>query len=296
MELPPLLQLGRGDTRIVGVFGCPVEHSRSPAMHNAAFTALNLPYLYLPFAVTPENLVQALRSLPALGIVGVNLTIPHKEAALKLMDEATEEAQEVGAVNTVHCVDGRLVGDLTDGFGFYRPLQERGVEIQGQNAVVLGAGGAARSVVFRLVREGAARITLVNRTRARAEALAQKAAKTGSSTIEVLEFGEEARLENAIRESILLIHTTQVGMFPLDGEIAPAPLSAFHPDLLVYDLIYNPLETRLLREARERRCQTLSGVKMLVYQGAKAFERWTGIFPPVEVMEKAVLAGLKAEG
>jgi len=287
----------RGDTKLVGVFGYPVEHSRSPAMHNAAFAALDLPYLYVPFAVTPDRLETALRSLVALGIVGVNLTIPHKEAALQIVDRATEVAQEVGAVNTVHCVNGELIGDCTDGYGFYQPLRELGVEIAEKRAVVIGAGGAARSVVFRLAHEGA-KITLVNRTLSRAEALAEEVGRkvrTLKNPVQIREFGDVEGLSRDISESILLVNTTQVGMYPYDGEIVSVPLSSFHPDLLVYDLIYNPLETRLLREARERRCQTLSGMKMLVYQGAKAFERWTGQFPPpsvIEKMENAVLAGL----
>lgn len=287
----------RGDTKLVGVFGYPVEHSRSPAMHNAAFAALDLPYLYVPFAVTPDRLETALRSLVALGIVGVNLTIPHKEAALQIVDSATEVAQEVGAVNTVHCVNGELIGDCTDGYGFYQPLRELGVEIAEKRAVVIGAGGAARSVVFRLAHEGA-KITLVNRTLSRAEALAEEVGRkvrTLKNPVQIREFGDVEGLSRDISESILLVNTTQVGMYPYDGEIVSVPLSSFHPDLLVYDLIYNPLETRLLREARERRCQTLSGVKMLVYQGVKAFERWTGQFPPpsvIEKMENAVLIGL----
>ncbi|MBC7529744.1 MAG: shikimate dehydrogenase [Chthonomonadaceae bacterium] len=297
MEAQFSQQSVRGDTKLVGVFGYPVEHSRSPAMHNAAFAALDLPYLYVPFAVTPDRLETALRSLVALGIVGVNLTIPHKEAALQIVDRATEVAQEVGAVNTVHCVDGELIGDCTDGYGFYQPLRELGVEIAEKRAVVIGAGGAARSVVFRLAHEGA-KITLVNRTLSRAEALAEEVGRkvrTLKNPVQIREFGDVEGLSRDISESILLVNTTQVGMYPYDGEIVSVPLSSFHPDLLVYDLIYNPLETRLLREARERRCQTLSGVKMLVYQGAKAFERWTGQFPPpsvIEKMENAVLAGL----
>ena len=297
MEAQFSQQSVRGDTKLVGVFGYPVEHSRSPAMHNAAFAALDLPYLYVPFAVTPDRLETALRSLVALGIVGVNLTIPHKEAALQIVDRATEVAQEVGAVNTVHCVDGELIGDCTDGYGFYQPLRELGVEIAEKRAVVIGAGGAARSVVFRLAHEGA-KITLVNRTLSRAEALAEEVGRkvrTLKNPVQIREFGDVEGLSRDISESILLVNTTQVGMYPYDGEIVSVPLSSFHPDLLVYDLIYNPLETRLLREARERRCKTLSGVKMLVYQGAKAFERWTGQFPPpsvIEKMENAVLIGL----
>src|SRR5438067_769020 len=152
-----------GRTKILGVFGFPVEHSLSPAMHNAAIAALGLDYLYIPFSVLPEDIGPAVRSITSLGIVGVNLTIPHKERVLPFLDRVAPEAQAVGAVNTVHNDKGILVGYNTDGEGFAGPLKAQGFECAGKRAVVLGAGGAARSVVYRLARDGAA-ITLVNRT------------------------------------------------------------------------------------------------------------------------------------
>ena len=288
-----ILPLVRGDTRVVGVFGFPVEHSISPAMHNAAFAALRLSYIYVPFPVSPDALGSAIRSLPALGIVGVNLTIPHKENVLPFLDAITDEAREVGAVNTVHCIEGRLLGDNTDGRGFYEPLRALGLSLQGKQAVVLGAGGAARSVVFRLVREGTF-VTLTNRTPERAERLAQDAANAGyGAQVRVLSGDREKELRNAVAGAELLVHTTRVGMHPTTEALPTVPLEAFHPNLLVYDLVYNPVETRLLQEARRRGCRTLTGVKMLVYQGAAAFERWTGIWPPTDVMEAAVLEGLQ---
>ena len=289
-----ILPLVRGDTRVVGVFGYPVEHSLSPAMHNAAFAALRLSYIYIPFPVSPDALGSAIRSLPALGIVGVNLTIPHKESVLPFLDAITDEAREVGAVNTVHCIEGRLLGDNTDGRGFYEPLREMGVSLQGRQVVVLGAGGAARSVVFRLLREGA-NVCLTNRTSERAERLAQDAADAGyGALMRVVRGSEERELRNAIAGAELLVHTTRVGMHPATDAMPSVPLEAFHPNLLVYDLVYNPVETRLIQEARQRGCRTLTGVKMLVYQGAAAFERWTGVWPPIDVMEAAVLEGLNS--
>lgn len=285
----------RGHTKIVGVFGHPVEHSLSPAMHNAAIAALGLPFIYVPFPVAPESLEPAIHSLAALGIVGVNLTIPHKESVLPLLDEITDEARNVGAVNTVHCIEGKLVGDNTDGRGFSTPLAEMGVNLTGKTAVVVGAGGAARSVVFQLAREGA-QIVLTNRTRERADRLAAALADAGfdCDSIQTLDAEDTQGLATAIATAELLVQTTRIGMYPHGNEMPSIPLEAFHPGLLVYDLIYNPIETLLLQEAKRRGCRTLTGVKMLVYQGAAAFERWTGIWPPTEVMEQAVLAGLGA--
>jgi shikimate dehydrogenase len=282
-----------GDTKVVGVFGYPVEHSLSPAMHNAAFAALELSYIYIPFPVRPDSLGPAIRSLSHLGIVGVNLTIPHKEHVLPFLDAITDEAREIGAVNTVYSQDGKIYGDNTDGRGFYEPLQEQGITLRGRQVVVIGAGGAARAVVFRLAREGA-QIVLTNRSWERAERLAQAvSAGYGINTIKTVAWEETQELGEAIARAELLVHTTRIGMYPEVDALPPLPLEAFHPDLLVYDLVYNPVETLLLKQAQARGCRTLNGVKMLVYQGAAAFERWTGIWPPTGVMEAAVLKGMR---
>jgi shikimate dehydrogenase len=282
-----------GNSRVVGVFGYPIEHSLSPAMHNAAFAALQLSYIYIPFPVTPQALGPAIRSLVPLGIVGVNLTIPHKESVLPFLDDITAEARDVGAVNTVHCVGDRLLGDNTDGRGFYEPLREAGLTVAGRRAVVIGAGGAARAVVFRLAREGA-EVVLTNRTHERAIELAQAVARAGfgPEAVRVVAVDNTQELADAIAGAQLLVQTTRVGMHPETECLPPVPLEALHSDLLVYDLVYNPIETLLLKQARKRGCRTLTGVKMLVYQGAAAFQRWTGIWPPTAIMEAAVRKGL----
>ena len=290
--IPTVSVVVRGTTRILGVFGCPVEHSVSPLMHNAALARLGLPYIYVPFLVTPDALGAALRGLSALGIVGVNLTIPHKERALALVDEVTSEAREIGAINTVHCVNGRLVADNTDGRGFYQPLAEAGFDARGCTAVVVGAGGAARAVAFRLAREGAAAVWIANRSLERAEQLAAAAGRAGSGRIQALSLDDADRVQDAIRAADLLVHTTRVGMYPDGDALAPVPLEALHRNLFVYDLVYNPKQTRLLAEAQKRGCRVMGGARMLVYQGAASFERWTGIWPPTDVMEAAVEAAL----
>jgi shikimate dehydrogenase len=287
-----LLPSVNGKTRILGVFGFPVEHSLSPAMHNAAIAALGLNYLYIPFSVLPEDIGPAIRSVVSLGIIGVNLTIPHKERVLPFLDRIAPEALAVGAVNTVHNDNGQLVGYNTDGEGFAGPLNELGFGLRGKRAVVLGAGGAARSVVFRLARENAA-VTIVNRTLERAERLAEEARIAtdfvrGGARVSCLDFCDRAGLRDALAGAELLVNTTSVGMSPHDGDLPPIPPQAFHPALFVYDLIYNPRETRLMAEARAAGCRTLNGVRMLAWQGAAAFEIWTGVRPDVRVMETAV--------
>jgi shikimate dehydrogenase len=285
-----------GGTKLVGVFGYPVEHSLSPAMHNAAFAALDLHYIYVPFCVAPSNLGSAIGSLKSLGIIGVNLTIPHKEAVLPYLDEITPEAREVGAVNTVHCLgsDGRLVGDNTDGYGFYAPLVEAGWSVPGRRAVILGAGGAARSVAFCLARKGA-HLTIVNRSPERAVRLASAVQDAGYGAAVVIDSaasGGTKALYDALSDCDILVQTTRVGMNPDCLQIPEIPLDALTEKHLVYDLVYNPVETALLREVRRRGCRTITGVKMLVHQGAAAFHRWTGEWPPVGVMERAVLQSL----
>jgi shikimate dehydrogenase len=275
------------------VFGFPVEHSLSPAMHNAAIAALRIHYLYIPYSVQPDNLGPAIHSLIALGITGVNLTIPHKEDVLPFLHEISPAAQAVGAVNTVHNENGRLIGYNTDGEGFLAPLKEQGFSAKGKKAVVLGAGGSARSVVFALVQSGA-EVILVNRTTERAAGLAGEANRMfAGEAVRWIDFGDTAGLVETLAGAELLVNTTSVGMHPKTDEMPPVPPESLHSDLLVYDLIYNPLETRLLTAARKAGAQTLNGVKMLVNQGAAAFRIWTGIEPPLDVMESAVLEGLK---
>ena len=288
---PPNLQQITGKTRIVGVFGHPVSHSRSPAMHNAAFSALGLPYVYVPFAVAPEGLESALKALPSLGIVGVNLTIPHKEMALGIVDHVTERAREVGAVNTVHCTEAGLVGDNTDGYGFSQPLIEQGYVFSQRKVLVLGAGGAARSAVFQLARMGA--ITAIhNRNVDRAESLAGAVASSGYLSPTVVDSSDEQALADWAESSSLIVNTTSLGMHPEVDGMPNVPFDRLGPSQIVYDMVYNPLKTRLLRTAEAGGCSTMNGVKMLVYQGAAAFERWTGVRPPTDIMEQAVLDGL----
>lgn len=278
--------------RVFGVFGDPIAHSLSPAMHNAAFSALGMDCIYHAFRVKPEKLRKAILGAEAMGFGGLNLTVPLKEAALKLdCIKPDPLAEKIGAVNTVvFGKNGEIKGYNTDGLGAKQALQNAAVEIKGSKIVVAGAGGAARAIAFQLAADGA-EITIVNRTEGRAIELAKDisaAALSGNVTGRGL-----SRLKDLLQNTDVLINTTTLGMHPnIDTSIATA--EDLHPGLTVFDIVYNPLETSLLREAKASGAKTVSGVLMLVYQGAEAFRLWTGTEPPVELMKKTVLEALQA--
>ena len=278
--------------QVFGVFGDPVGHSLSPAMHNAAFSALGMDCVYHSFRVTPEKLEKAILGAEAMGFRGLNLTVPLKEKALKLdFVKPDPLAKRIGAVNTiVFGKAGEIQGYNTDGLGARQALQDSAVEIMGSRIVVAGAGGAARAIAFQLAADGA-EITVVNRTEERAFELAKEisaAALPGK-----IRGAGLSGLKELLRDVDVLINTTTLGMHPnIDATIATA--KELHSGLTVFDIVYNPLETRLLREAKTAGAKTISGVLMLVYQGAEAFKLWTGVEPPVGLMKKTVLEALQA--
>ncbi|HAA89345.1 MAG: Shikimate dehydrogenase [Thermoanaerobacterales bacterium 50_218] len=277
-----------GKTRVYGLFGDPVGHSLSPLMQNTAFAFYDFPCCYVPFQVKREDLSVAVASIRALGMGGVNITIPHKEKVLAHLDQVDKEAELIGAVNTVVNRDGLLVGYNTDGAGFIRSLQEEaGFDPEGKKVVLLGAGGAARAVAFALALRGIGFLWIFNRTPARAQLLAQDVAeKTGCQTIGA---GLEAELvRNALEQAQLLVHASPVGMYPHHDEEPLIDPLLLPPEVLVCDLVYNPPRTRLLSGAAERGCRVLSGLGMLVYQGALAFELWTGKKAPVSLMRSVL--------
>jgi len=278
--------------QVFGVFGDPIGHSLSPAMHNAAFSALGMDCVYHAFRVTPEKLEKAILGAEAMGFGGLNLTVPLKEKALKLdFIKPDPLAKRIRAVNTLGFgKSGEIQGYNTDGLGARQALLENGVEITGSRIVVAGAGGAARAVAFQLAADGAD-ITVINRTEERAAELAKEisaAALPGKISGTGL-----SGLKELLQNADVLINTTTLGMHPnTDTSIATA--EELHSSLTVFDIVYNPLETRLLREAKAAGAKTISGVLMLVYQGAEAFRLWTGVEPPVELMKKTVLEALQA--
>ena len=278
-----------GRTQIVGVIGWPIEHSVSPAMHNAAFRALGLDWCYLPFAVPPAHVADALAGVRGLGLRGINVTVPHKQAVSALVDELTPEARAIGAVNTVLVRGERLVGHNTDAAGFLRALREAGFAPEGCSALVLGAGGAARAAVYALARVGA-RVVLLNRTPQRADALvADLRAVVEGARLEAGGLDAQTAQQEASRCQ-LVVNATSLGMWP-QVETSPWPEEvAFPAGVLLFDLVYNPRQTRFVRLARESGARAVDGLRMLVHQGAEAFALWTGAAPPVEIMYAACAA------
>lgn len=289
----------RGTTQIVGVWGWPVRHSASPPMHNAAFEALQLDWAYVPFAVPPERIADAVAGIRALGLRGVNVTVPLKELVPPYLDSLTARAARLGAVNTIINDNGHLTGDSTDGRGFLAALREvDALPTPGTRAIVLGAGGSARAVADALRETGIA-VTIANRTPERAREVADRlqSASDGPS-IDVIAL-DEASLRQALAadDVTLLVNTTSIGMHPQEEEMPPVPIDALRPGTFVSDLIYNPPKTRLLLAAEAQGCRTQNGLSMLVWQGALAFTAWTGVAdPPVSVMRSAVEKALLNRG
>jgi len=260
-------------------------------MHNAAFKKLGLDYLYVLFRVRKEELGKAVEGMRALNMRGLNVTIPHKVAVMPLLDELDSLVEKIGAVNTIVNDDGVLTGYNTDATGFLQPLLERGVEPEGKNTIILGAGGASRAISFILAERGA-ELVILNRKSGRAEELAQRISQTFKKEVKAQELNI-TNLSMVLGRADILINSTSVGMSPdIDG--TPVPGRVLKPGLVVFDIVYNPLKTRLLREAEAAGAPTIiCGLDMLAWQGALAFEKWTGQKAPLELMKREVI---KASG
>ncbi|MDP3063910.1 MAG: shikimate dehydrogenase [Chloroflexota bacterium] len=294
-------------TRLLGIIGYPLGHSLSPVFQQAALDALRLDVRYERWETPPESLAERLRSLRQLDVLGANVTVPHKEAVIPLLDSVDEWARTVGAVNTIVSRDGSLTGYNTDSVGFLQGLAEASFNPRGVSVLLLGAGGAARGVALALAREGVASIAIANRTVQRAQALAETVARHGPRA-EALPL-DGAALREAARRSQLIVNTTTLGMLHSAGGSAsprlgpgasprlgpgasPLPAAWISASALVYDLVYNPLETPLLREAKRAGARTQGGLAMLLHQGVAAFVLWTGRDAPVDVMRSALRQAL----
>ncbi len=293
-----------GKTKILGVIGDPIEHTFSPAMHNAGLDALNLNYIYLPFHVKPDRLKDCIEGAKAMGIQGLNVTIPHKTNVMKHLDEIDQVASMIGAVNTIqfnYVQDNEssnqdnetsvtTKGFNTDGYGCVRAIQEK-TSINNKKVTVTGAGGAARAVAFQIASSGIDELSILNRNASKAESLANdlesNLSKAGIDiTINSCEF---ENLKRELDSSDIFIDTTPIGMYPNVDDKAIASADMLHEELVVNDIVYTPMETSLIKEALKANAEVVYGYKMLLYQGIRSFEIWLGRDAPVDVMEKALL-------
>ncbi|MCF8261745.1 MAG: shikimate dehydrogenase [Melioribacteraceae bacterium] len=281
------------NTKIVGVIGRPIKHSFSPLMHNISFELAGLNYIYLPFDLPGESLKSAIKGMVSLGFKGFNVTIPHKEKIIDYVNDLSEEAGVVGAVNTVVIEENKLKGFNTDIHGIVQTLEPVRDDINNKTVTVIGAGGGARSVLYALIRHFKVdKINIINRTVGRAESLKEYfSVKMHFENFETFEL-IPPDITGILQNSKLIINTTSIGLSP-DIDDAPTTIAdCFHKDQIVFDLIYNPLETKLLKIAKSKGARTLDGLGMFIDQGAKAYELWTGEEMPREKIYKTLVSYL----
>ena len=283
-----------GRTKVCALIGYPVDHSLSPIIQNASFRHLGLDYVYVAFNVQPEELKGAILGVKSLGIYGLNVTMPHKISIIQYLDELDVDAKRAGSVNTILNLNGKLIGYTTDGIGALNALKYAGVDPSGKKIVILGAGGASRSISFALAK-WACEIVVLNRTLEKAMMLVNdvKRALGAETNIRASQFNDE-NLRMEVENADILINATSIGMKPKEAE-TPVKREFLRRDLVVFDIVYDPLETRLLREAKIIGAKTIDGLSMLIHQGAVSFEIWTGFKAPIEVMRKAALKKIMKE-
>ena len=272
------------ETRLTGLIGFPIIQSHSPVMQNAAFQKCKLNKIYIPIEVEPSNLESVVKGISKMNFDGFNITKPYKIEIIKYLDEVDEYARLIGAVNTVKISNGILKGYNTDGTGFLRSFRENaGVEIEGKNVFILGSGGAARAIAITLALNEVKKIYICNRTFEKAASLAADTNKSAASEAVRMEYH---KMKDAINDSHILINTTNVGMLPNIDE-SPLNENLLNNELIVCDIVYNPMRTKLLRDAEKKGCKIIPGLPMLVYQGVESFEIWTNINAPIDTMFKA---------
>src|SRR3990170_1629400 len=280
-----------GKTRVCGVIGDPIAHTLSPTMHNAAFNHLKLDFIFIAFRVKAAQLENAMRGMRGLGIRGLNVTMPHKNAVIKYLDKIDPTVKFLGSANTILNDDGRLLGFNTDGVGALKALRENGVELDGKKLLLLGAGGAAKAIAFSIAKE-VDELAILNRAPQKAKELAEALSVTYGKKV-VGEALSPSVIQKNLQDADILINATSVGMHPHVSQSLVAP-QWLKPDLTVMDIVYNPVETKLAKHAKAAGAHVISGVEMLLYQGAASFEIWTCRSAPIEVMRKAALNKLGA--
>jgi shikimate dehydrogenase len=286
-------ETGNYRMELTGVFGFPVDENPTVVMFEAAFRALDLPWRYLNFKVPPEHLAAAVAGVRAMGLRGINLTIPHKCEVIRYLDEVADDARIMGAVNTVYLDQGRLCGANTDGKGFLRALRDDArVNPVGKKIMVLGAGGAARAICVELALAGAEQIVIANRGEARGRELAALLVNHTQARVVLLAWNEALAIADDVD---VLVNATSIGLHPQVDEWPWLDYATIRPGLVVCDVIPNPPRTKFLEAAQARGAVTLDGLAMLVYQGAIAFKLWTGREAPVEVMQRVLAAEFAAK-
>ncbi|NLM43985.1 MAG: shikimate dehydrogenase [Clostridiales bacterium] len=276
-------------TRFIGLLGYPLGHSFSPIMQNAAFKSKNINIVYIALEVKPQDLETVVKAIPKMNFAGFNVTIPYKIEIMKYLDETDDLAKFIGAVNTVAIKDGKMKGYNTDGIGFLRSLEEHlNIKPDGKNIFILGSGGASRAISMTLAMNRARKIYICNRTFEKAEALVADINKRCGQISQVVPMNNE-RMAEAISEADILINTTSVGTHP-DVDDIPIDKDLLHSNLAVCDVVYNPRKTKLLLVAEKLGCKIMSGLGMLIFQGAEAFEIWTGVEAPANTMFEAAEA------
>jgi quinate/shikimate dehydrogenase len=289
-----MTDLGRidGRTKLLGLLATPIGHSLSPAMHNMSLRKLGLNYAYMAFEVGNEQLADAVAGMRALNVRGFNVSMPNKTKILPLLDELSPAAKFAGAVNTVVNENGKLIGHITDGTGYMRALKEEGIDVVGKKMTLLGAGGAATAIAIQAALDGVREISIFNRDDeffARAERNAQiinEEMQNVNCKANVYRLEDEEKLKEEIASSDILTNATGVGMKPLEGESLIKDASWLRSELIVSDVVYIPRKTKLLEIAESAGCKTLNGLGMMLWQGAKAFEIWTGQQMPVDYVKE----------
>lgn len=279
-----------GHTGLLALIGSPVGHSGSPAMYNYSFDKLGLDYVYVAFDIQVDQVKDAISAMKTFNMRGCNVTMPCKTEALKYMDELSPAARIIGAVNTIVNDGGRLTGYITDGEGFVDNLKDHGIDIKGKKITVAGGGGAATAIQVQCALDGAREISIFNIKDAFFERTLATAEKIRTSVpgcaVNVYDIADTAKMTEEIKSSDIFANATIVGMKPMDGESVVKDITAFRPGLVVADAVYNPEETKLLREAREAGCTCIGGKGMLLWQGVAAFKLYTGQDMPVEEVKK----------
>jgi shikimate dehydrogenase len=284
------------DTKIVGLIGHPISHSFSPLIHNFAFELLGLNYKYLTFDVLPENLEDALKGIIALGITGVNVTIPHKESVIANLNDVSPEARIIGSVNTIVNDNQKLIGYNTDVFGFTESIKKYKEAIANTPVFIFGAGGSARAIIYSLITNfQPGRIVIANRNTSRAEGIARYFSQVlGYKNFDVKEFFFPD-IAKDIKSSRLIVNTTPIGMHPNVNDSPVQSDEIFHEGQIVYDIVYNPPMTKLLKMAQNKGAEVISGLDMLIFQAGKSFELWTGKEMPIAETKKFLLQKLKSK-